>query len=543
MMRSLRSRLIVGMLLGMAVLLIAADIIIYSVQRRQLYRAFDDTLLSSANSLTLLMHPGPHGLLWFDSEGLARLPADRIRQGALFQFWSSRRIQSSPFKPDPNLMEDMPGPPGHRRREPPSSRLPLILPGLDWPPGPPPFEPPDDAFEPRPPLAPQEPNTGAFTVRSTTLNGVDLPRLEASLGQPRYERMPLPGGGVGRAIGLRFQLFGMEQMFGRAAPGEMTLVVAAETTEIEKQLGFLAGLLVVTALGTMAISGGVAWLVVSRGLHPLATVAGKIAAMDETGLKQRIEDLNAPREVEPVVRQLNGLLGRLDEAFDRERALTADVAHELRTPVSEIRAITEITLSRQRDAQTYREALSETLDATKTLQGLIEKLLILARLEAGLMRPELEPVALQPLLVQHWTQIRNRVEPRGVTLESQCDPEAIVSADAKLLEVVLTNVLSNAATYSPDGGRITAQTDHTGTLYQLRIANTGCELSEEEVARVFDRFWRADAARSRTGLNCGLGLTLVRRAMEAMGGEADASISKDRCFVLTLTFSAAGEPD
>jgi signal transduction histidine kinase len=319
----------------------------------------------------------------------------------------------------------------------------------------------------------------------------------------------------------------------------LTAVVAASTKDIEKQLSFLAALLGVTALGTMAISGGVAWLVVSRGLRPLAAVARKIAAMDETDLKQRIADRGVPQEIEPVVNQLNGLLGRLDEAFDRERTLTADVAHELRTPVAEIRAITEVTLSRLRDPEEYRQALGEMLDTIKMLQGLIEKLLVLARLEAGQTKPELQPIAVKPVLLQRWAQVRDRAEARGVAFEDRCPLEATVSADPKLLEVVLSNVLSNAAAYTPAGGQITAQVQRVGQGCQLTILNTGCELGEEEIARVFDRFWRADAARSKSGLNCGLGLTLVRRAMEAMGGKAAASASGKGCFILSLTFDAA----
>ncbi len=533
--RSLRSRLIVGMLLGMFVLLAAASVTIYTVQRRQLHNAFDDTLLSSVNALTLLIRPGPFGN-FLDSEGLVSLTAGRIREGALFQIWSDQPIDILPPRESPDSDPDLdlpPGPPPDDRppREPPS-------PGSDWPPGPPHGRPPREPPEQWRRRAPGENESGPFVVRSPLLGGADLPRLDSPMDQPRFEKITMPDGAPGRAVGLRWHLSGWGPGPRRPPPADLTAVVAASTAEIERQLSFLAVLLAATALGTMAISSGVAWLVVSRGLRPLAVVAGKIAALDETGLKQRLADCGVPREIEPVVSQLNGLLGRLDEAFDRERTLTADVAHELRTPVAEIRAITEITLSRPRNPEEYRQALEETLDTTKTLQGLIEKLLILARLEAGQMRPEFQNVALQPILAQRWAQVRTHADPRGVTMDDRCSPEAIVFADPKLLEVVLSNALSNAAGYTPEGGRISAETRRVGDRWQLSIANSGCELSEAEVGRVFDRFWRADAARSKSGLNCGLGLTLVRRTMEAMGGKAEASVSHDRRFVLTLTFRA-----
>lgn len=534
MMRSLRSRLIVGMLLGMALLLVAADTTIYTVQRRQLYRAFDETLLTSANSLALLIHRGPFGI-WFDSEGLTRLPAGRVREGALFQFWSDQPIDQRPPRPGPDSSE-----PERSTTRPFPDDRPSPEPwfaGPGGPDGPPPFGPPPEP--PREWPAPTEAGTGVFVFRSSSLNGGDLPRLDALPRHPRFEEVSLPDGTSARAVGLQFQLSTPEPGPRRFPPTELTAVVAASTAGIDKQLSFLAALLGATAVGTMAVAGGLAWLVVSRGLKPLAAVARNIAAMDETGLKRRIADHGIPQEIEPVVSQLNGLLGRLDEAFERERTLTADVAHELRTPVAEIRAITEVTLSRLRDPEEYRQALSETLDAAKTLQGLIERLLVLARLENGQMQPELQLVLVKPQLAQQWMMVRSHAETRGVTYEDRCPPEVTVSADPRLLEVILSNAMANAVTYTPDGGRITVEARREGTSCTLSIANSGCELGPDEMNRVFDRFWRADAARNKSGLNCGLGLSLVKRAMEAIGGKAEARIGGVRDFVLTLTFDSA----
>jgi signal transduction histidine kinase len=325
----------------------------------------------------------------------------------------------------------------------------------------------------------------------------------------------------------------------RDARSTLVAVVAAGTADIDKQLSFLAVLLVATAVGTMAVSGGVAWLVVSRGLRPLVTVAGEIAALDETGLKNRIADRHVPREIEPVVHQLNALLGRLDEAFDRERSLTADVAHELRTPVAEIRTIADITLSRSREPDAYCQALGDIADTTKALQGLIEKLLVLARLEAGHVKPEMESVPLKSAIVEQWALVHPTAKAKGITLDDRCGPEVLVAADPQLLDMAVGNALSNAADYAANGSTVIVEAKRGEARCELSVANSGCRLSNSEVALVFERFWRADAARSRSGLHCGLGLTLVRRAMEAMGGKADAAVDGGDWFILTLTFPAA----
>jgi len=529
-MRSLRSRLIAGMLLGMTLLLAATCVTLYSFQRRQLYRAFDDALLGSANTLVLLIHHGTPSF-WFDVNELSELPPNRIRQGALFQFWSDYPISLTPVIPGPErgMGPGPPLPPPEGFGPPGSFRERNGPPGGLWGP---PLEPPGQRRARRP----DEFEEGVLVIRSPQLKGQDLPRLAASPGQPLFVNIELPTGGRGRAVSLELHWDVPERGLPRGMAAHITSVVAASTTEIEAQLRFLATLLALTALGTLIVSGGLVWLVVSRGLGPLDTVARKIAVLDESGLKQRILDQSVPREIEPVVQQLNGLLGRLDQAFDRERALTADVAHELRTPVAEIRAIAEITLSQTRSPEEYSHALDETLETTRTLQSLIEKLLILARLEAGQVKPELELAPLQPILAEHWSQLRGRAEARGITFEDACPVDLTVEADLRLLSVVLPNVLSNAVTYAPDGGRITVDIEQDETRCQVRITNTGCDLKAEDVPRVFDRFWRAESARSKSGLNCGLGLTLVRRAMEAMGGKAEAYVGPDACFTLALIF-------
>lgn len=542
MMQSLRSRLLAGMLLGMAVLLVIAGATIYGVQRRQLYGAFDDTLLSSANTLALLVHPGPFGL-WFDDRAFTRLPPDSIRQGVLFEFWSDEPFTLPPqFRSETDRPEGVRGSRGGpwRDRPPPESEFPD-----DGPPSRPPMGldfwlPP--ALEEWPMDAPVEYGADAFVLRARSLGGTDLPRLGATPGRPRFETLNLPGGIPGRVVALQITLSGPDPRFRRPTPAAVEVVVAAGTRDVQQQLRFLALLLATTAIGTMAVASGVAWLVVSRGLRPLDALARKMATIDETGLKERLSDERIPHEIEPVIRQLNGLLGRLDEAFERERELTADVAHELRTPVAEIRAIAEITLARLREPAEYRQAFGETLDTVRTLQGLIEKLLMLARLEAGQVTPDVQPVALKPRLDQHWSPLQDGAARRGVAFASDCPPDLCVQADPDLLDIVLANALSNAAAYVEEGGRVTATCETRGAQLRLSIVNTGCHLTAAEVACVFERFWRADPARRRSGLNCGLGLTLVRRAMEAMGGQATAHVSPDGCFVLELTLATAEEP-
>ena len=324
-----------------------------------------------------------------------------------------------------------------------------------------------------------------------------------------------------------------------SAPANLDIAVAASTEEIEGQLRFLSLLLTLTVIGTILISGGVIWFVAGRSLLPLETVAREIEAIDETGLKERLADNGMPREIEPVVFQFNELLSRLDEAFERERMLTADIAHELRTPVAEIRTIVEVTLKRIRDPQEYRNALLEVGDTIIALQGIIEKLLVLARLEAGQVKPELVTIPIKPIIADQWKLVQPMATNRGIELDDRCPSEATVNSDPRLLELVLSNVFSNAAEYALNNTRIVVDLQHDDKAGVLTVANSGCSLGSGEIQQVFERFWRADPARDKSRFSCGLGLTLVRRAMLAMGGDVDAAVNDDDWFELTLTFPSA----
>jgi signal transduction histidine kinase len=319
----------------------------------------------------------------------------------------------------------------------------------------------------------------------------------------------------------------------------LTVVVAAGTAELDGALRFQAGLLVLTAFGTMAFVAGVAWFVVSRGLRPLDAVAARIAAIDAAALKVRIEDAEIPKEIEPVVRQLNALLARLDAALERERGLTADIAHDLRTPVAEIRAVAEVTLSRTRESEEYREALGDIAATIASLQALIEKLLTLARLEAGQVKPDVTAIALRPALLEHSDRVYRAAATRAVTFEESCEADVVVAADPALLDTVLANVMSNAVNYTPRGGRIVVKASRGGDTCRLTVSNPGWALDAEEAGHVFERFWRADKTRTTSGMNCGLGLTLVKRAMEAMNGTAEAQVDREGWFVLELRFQRA----
>jgi signal transduction histidine kinase len=317
----------------------------------------------------------------------------------------------------------------------------------------------------------------------------------------------------------------------------LTLAVARDTLEMDKDLAALRWLLAGSAAGSVLVMLVVAGLVVRHGLRPLGALAGRIAAIREENLSARIPTGEMPAEMAPVGARLNELLERLDAAFRRERALTADVAHELRTPLGGIQSTIEVTLAQARPPEEYRQALRDCLEIVRQTGGMTANLLSLARLEGGQL--PLHPETLRPaeLVAALWRPHAASARERGIAFQNQIPPLLACATDREILAIVLANLLANAAEYTGDYGRIEVAGQTQGDTVVMTVRNPGGTLSADDAAHVFDRFWRGDTARSGTGVHCGLGLSLAERAMHVLGGSIAATVT-DGTFTATVTLSA-----
>jgi len=232
-----------------------------------------------------------------------------------------------------------------------------------------------------------------------------------------------------------------------------------------------------------------------------------------------------------MVDKLNAMLDRLASAFERERAFTGNVAHELRTPLTGVRSTIEVAMREDRPNEQYREAMGECLTIVERMQGMVETLILLSRLDAGQMDVHQESIALADLIDVCARAVLDRP---NVQFDNRVPVDLRCAADPDKLMMVLCNLLQNAGEYADEGGRIWSDAQRVGDVVRLEICNTGCVLPTTDIQRVAERFWRADASRADTGVHAGLGLALVERLVAAQGGAVCFDVA-DGVFAARIT--------
>jgi two-component system, OmpR family, sensor kinase len=285
----------------------------------------------------------------------------------------------------------------------------------------------------------------------------------------------------------------------------------------------------------LPLLGLAVWIIVGRGLAPLARVARALEARSPQALDP-LPDRRLPLEVQPLVRALNGLLARLTEALDTQRAFVADAAHELRTPLAAVQIQSQL-VARAQDAESRREALGDLQAGVTRATRLAEQLLALARAEPieGAVK---EPVDLRTLLADCVAAHTPLAQRRGVDLGFEEAEPATIKGDADALRAMFGNLLDNAVKYTPQGGRVdvTMRRGPEGRPC-VQIGDSGPGIPAEERERVFGRFYRDASARARSDVaGSGLGLAIVRRAAAQHGAAIELEDAPLGGLLVTIRF-------
>jgi heavy metal sensor kinase len=272
-------------------------------------------------------------------------------------------------------------------------------------------------------------------------------------------------------------------------------------------------------------------------LRPIAEIsraAQEIAAGD---LANRINATETESELGQLATVLNSTFARLDAAFAQQKQFTSDAAHELRTPVSVILTQTQSTLNKERSAAEYRETLEACQRAAQRMKRLIESLLQLARLDAGQENLKREALDLAHIASDCIELVRPLAEARRMTLHTDFQ-RAACRGDGDRLALVVTNLLTNAIHYGSEGGAVRIATRNGKDSVMLSVADNGPGIATEHLPHLFERFYRADAARTSAQGRNGLGLAISKGIVEAHGGALEVSSAPGEGATFTMRLPA-----
>jgi signal transduction histidine kinase len=376
---------------------------------------------------------------------------------------------------------------------------------------------------------------------SPDLENGSLPRSGGSFAHPELRDIKLPGDRAARCAGIDLCARACTRVAPRRAlrravmrqhPARRSFCVIAKLDTVASTLAAIRRPLIGLWAGCTVLGGVIIWLVVRRSLRPLDQLKAQIGSLEEGASGQRIALPQQPAELAPVTRELNRLLERVEKALVRERTLTSNVAHELRTPIAGLLSTLEVTLNRLRAPEEYREAAGECFEIAKRMNWLVNNLLSIARIEAGNVQLQKQEVKMECVLTEWWKPFETRAGERSLRVDWRIEPGSKVETDPEFLRVVITNLFDNAVSYAPEGGTIRIEANSEGSVL---VANQAVALNTEVIRHAFDPFWRSTRSRDGEVAHAGLGLNLCQKIVELLGGRIGAQIKEPEClFVVRI---------
>jgi len=288
----------------------------------------------------------------------------------------------------------------------------------------------------------------------------------------------------------------------------------------------------------LALSALVGYFLARRALRPVEEIRRNAERISRANLSERVP-LPSPRdEIHDLARTFNEMLDRLEAAVDDLKNLAADAAHELRTPLANLRAEIDTAVQEPRTSEEHEKVLMSVADEVARMTRIVSDLFTLARMDLRQHALEKRRIELRPLLEEAretWTAAadRRRIE---IRLEGAAAP---IQGDASAVSRIFMNLVENAVKYNRDGGRITLSLEQTPDAVKVRVADTGIGIEPEHLPKLFRRFYRTDKARSRETGGAGLGLAIAKSFVEAHGGRIQVESAPEVGTTFTLTFPSA----
>ena len=382
---------------------------------------------------------------------------------------------------------------------------------------------------------------------------LDLPQFAS-----RTQNHPDRAIGMTGRLGRAFRVTSASAPVGFQAGRTYAIQVAIDVSQKAALLARYRFWFWIILLATFAILPLFGYRIARHGIRPVEEMATTARHISSTNLQERILPEGYPFELASLASTFNQMLDRLEESFERISRFSADIAHDLRTPVNNIRGEAEVALARARSADEYRDVIESCLEEAVRLSDLIGDLLFLARAESPLANLRREPVDVGELLGGVREYYEASAADGGVSLTTAvADEPVIAELDRTLLQRAVGNLVSNALAHTPPGGAVVLGmgVDSSGVDYSdrdlsnpesssicIEVSDTGVGIPAESLPRVFDRFFRVDSSRAQASGGTGLGLAIVQSIMLLHGGTIEISSQPGQGTRVTLRMPAVSTP-
>lgn len=310
-----------------------------------------------------------------------------------------------------------------------------------------------------------------------------------------------------------------------------------DVSEDERVLRRYLRKLALVDAAAICVAAGLGWLLVRRGLAPLRAISAAIEGISASGLHTRIANEAWPSDLRQLALTFDDMLARLERSFEQLSRFSSDLAHEFRSPINNLVAAASVTLGRARDVGEYQNTLEVMVEEGNRLSRMVSSMLFLARAENAQQTVRREPLSVREEFGKLIEFFEIMAEEQGIDLRAEGDCR--LSADPLLLRRALSNLLANALRYTPRGGAVLLRAASEGQACVISVVDNGCGIAPEHLPHLFDRFYRADPARSAPD-STGLGLAVVRSIAELHGGSVKVSSAPGKGAAFEMRLASAG---
>jgi two-component system, OmpR family, heavy metal sensor histidine kinase CusS len=370
----------------------------------------------------------------------------------------------------------------------------------------------------------------AFLTTPGMAEQLDLSQFAVQIHRHPGRTIPMKG-----RHGQSFRIASAPAFVGSPPPNADTIQIAIDVSQKEEFLAryrrWFWGILM-AAFVTFPLIG---YQIARHGIRPVEDVASMARRISSTNLRERIRPEGYPFELASLAGTFNKMLDRLEDSFERVSRFSADIAHDLRTPVNNIRGEAEVALARARTIDEYREVLGSCLEEAVRLSDLIGDLLFLARAESPLTHLHRERVDVTELLGGVREYYEASAADGGVSLTTAAGSEPVIAElDRTLVQRAVGNLVSNALAHTPPGGSVVLGTNAESATIRIEVSDTGVGIPAEALPRVFDRFFRVDTSRSQASGGTGLGLAIVQSIAVLHSGHVEIASQPGKGTRVTL---------